>query len=127
MQANAPFKMFHLNEDGESFCVACLPDGGLLLGIDPDYQTGQAVRLDQSHAARLSGALRDKTGMIPDEIALRVTRGNRGDPYRDGMDFVIGNCEDGSTSFFVEDFYLKDICEVIDVILESEIGVPGYE
>lgn len=126
MTSPSPFKMISLNHDGDTLYVGWLPDGKLLVGIDADYQEGRAICLEYEEAMDLALNLFSKESIHFENLQLSVTKANRGDPYRDGMEVSIGTWENGECNFFVEDRRLKEISGVINPALKVPQESPSY-
>ncbi|MFX4300338.1 hypothetical protein [Pseudosulfitobacter pseudonitzschiae] len=114
MKTLHPFSMIHISNEGDTLYVGWLPSNELLVGIDRDWSAGLCQILGADNAGSLNDALRCRDNAKINESVLKVTRTNRGEPYRDGMEICIGDWTRGSAEIFIEDSRLTDICDVIE-------------
>lgn len=114
MKTPQPFRMIHIYHEGETLYVGWLPSNELLLGIDRNWSAGLCQIIDTDNARSLNDALRCRENAKINGDLLKVSRTNRGEPYREGVEICIGDWSIGSAEIFIENTRINDICDVIE-------------
>lgn len=125
MKSCAPFSMIHLTLDGDTLYMGWLPQGDLIVAIQPDWKEGMAVTLDESQALQLKETLTSREFLAFDALKMNINSANRGEPYRDGMEITLGEWQNGTTAFFVEDIYIEDLIKV--VAMRPSLDIEGLD